>query len=54
MIIVKGMLLLAVFIGCVYTGRILSDQYKKRVEELKEISGIGESIYDKIKNYFMV
>lgn len=25
-----------------------------KVEELKEISGIGESIYDKIKNYFMV
>ena len=25
-----------------------------KVEELKEISGIGESIYAKIKNYFVV
>ncbi len=49
MIIVKGMLLLAVFIGCVYTGRILSDQYKKRVEELKEMKKMLLGLETKMK-----
>lgn len=35
--IVKGILLLIVFLACTYIGRIVSGQYKKRVEELQEM-----------------
>ncbi len=34
---IKSILLLTVFAGCTYIGRIISGQYKKRVEELKEM-----------------
>ena len=37
MILIKGTLLLTVFLACTYIGRIISGQYKNRVEELKEI-----------------
>lgn len=37
MIIIKGMLLLMVFLACTYIGITISSQYRKRVEELKEM-----------------
>lgn len=49
MMLVKGMLLLMVFIGCSYAGRILSDQYKKRVEELKEMKKMLLGLETKMK-----
>lgn len=49
MIIIKGMLLFVVFVGCAYTGRILSDQYKKRVEELKEMKKMLLGLETKMK-----
>lgn len=37
MIIIKGTLLLIIFLACMYIGRIISIQYKNRVEELQEM-----------------
>ena len=37
MMIIKGILLLIIFLGCSYIGRIISGRYKSRVEELKEM-----------------
>ncbi len=37
MIMIKGTLLLTIFLGCMYIGGILSNQYKNRVEELQEM-----------------
>ncbi len=37
MIVIKGTLLFLVFISCSYIGKMFSNQYKKRVEELQEM-----------------
>lgn len=37
MIIIKGILLFLVFASCTYIGKMFSNQYKKRVEELQEM-----------------
>lgn len=37
MMIIKGILLIAIFLACSYAGIMISGRYKKRVEELKEM-----------------
>lgn len=49
MIIIKGILLFLVFISCTYIGKMLSNQYKKRVEELQEMKKGFLTIETKMK-----
>lgn len=54
MMIIKGILLLFVFLSCSYIGKIISGQYKKRVEELKEIKKSFIAIETKMKYTYEV
>lgn len=54
MIMIKGVLLLIVFLACMYIGKTISDQYKKRVEELKEMKKSFLSLETKMKYTYEV
>lgn len=49
MIMIKIILLVLVFLGCTYIGTTISNQYKKRVEELKEMKKSFIAIETKMK-----
>lgn len=49
MIIIKMILLLGIFLCCSYAGKMLSTQYKKRVEELKEMKKSFLALETKMK-----
>lgn len=54
MIIIKGMLLLIIFLACMYIGRIISSQYKNRVEELQEMKKSFLGLETKMKYTYEV
>lgn len=54
MMIIKGILLLLVFLFCSYIGKMISSQYKKRVEELKEMKKSFIVIETKMKYTYEV
>lgn len=54
MMIIKGILLLLVFLCCSYIGKMISGQYKKRVEELKEMKKSFIAIETKMKYTYEV
>ncbi len=49
MIVIKVILLLIAFLACSYIGRTIALQYKKRVEELKEVKKSFIAIETKMK-----
>lgn len=54
MMIIKLVLLFIVFLSCSYIGKIISGQYKKRVEELKEMKKSFIAVETKMKYTYEV